>query len=743
MGLKNKMICLFLAAGLIPTIIIAGLSAYQSTNALTRSAYGQLQSLRTVKKSAIERYFNTIESQLITFSESSMVAETMRRMAHSFPTFRAQNEIHDAELNTITSELKRYYTEQFSREFSKRNDGKSVNSDALFAQLSPDAIALQHQYIWKNEHPLGSKHLLNVADDYSDYSLLHERFHPIIKHYLEEFGFYDIFLVEPENGYVVYSVYKELDFATSLKNGPFANSGLARAFELANNTDDKHAVFMVDYKPYVPSYEAPAGFIASPIYKGDKKMGIAIFQMPIDRLNTIMRERAGLGETGETYLVGSDKLMRSDSYLDPENRSVNASFHNPTNGSVDTEAARLALSGESGEKITKDYNGQPVLSAYAPIDVLGHRWALLAEIDEAEVNAPINTLLMSIGVVSVILIIGVVSIAVIVSVRLLRQLGNEPEIINEIARKVATGDLNQRFEEGKKGTTGVYASMKEMTEQLQSVVSEVRESSENVASGSEQLASTSQALAQGATEQSASVDQVSSSVEEIASSIRMNAENAKKTEEMALLSAADTEKGGKAVQKTVIAMQNIAERISIIEEIARQTNLLALNAAIEAARAGEHGKGFAVVASEVRKLAEKSGTAAGEISQLSTESLAIAEEAGDLLARILPNINQTAELVQEISTACAEQDSGAEQISKAMLQLDSVVQQNASASEEVASTAEELSGQSEQLMQAMTYFSLSDSAIKSAQKRRASVIKSPPKAIGNSRDDADDEFERF
>lgn len=754
MKLKNKMLCLFLAAGLIPIISIGSLAGYQATKALTEKAYSQLSSLRAVKKTAVEQYFKTIESQVQTFSESRMIIEAMRRFSRTFDSYLVHNEFRDTHIADMRRELRQYYSNDFAREYRSRNDGATPGIDAMLEKLSPRAVALQHEYILKNPNPLGSKHLLNIGKDDSDYSLYHDRLHPIIRRYLEEFTYYDIFLVDSKTGHVVYSVFKELDFGTSLKEGPHADSDLAKAFHMANGVADKDAVFLVDYNRYKPSYEAPASFIASPVFDGKKKIGVVVFQMPIDRLNAIMAERVGLGETGETYLIGSDKLMRSDSYLDPENHGVATSFADPANGQVDTEAARLALSGESGEKIILDYTGNTVLSSFSPVNVLGLEWALLAEIDETEVNAPIHSLLWYIGGGALLLVVFVVALALIVSTNLLKTLGNEPSTIADVARKVANGELNLRFEGSGKEAMGIFAVMKEMSEKLKGVVSKVRMGSESVASGSEELASTSEALSQGATEQAASVEEVSSSVEQMASSIRRNTENALETKKIAQQAAEDAKLGGEAVHKTVKAMHDIAEKISIIEEIARQTNLLALNAAIEAARAGEHGKGFAVVAAEVRKLAEKSGEAAGEISQLSTESTAVAEEAGELLSRILPDIRKTAGLVEEITTASTEQDAGSDQIAKAMQQLDSVVQQNASAAEEMASTAEELSGQAEHLMQIMQFFKLdgmdNDGILpqKSVQVRPAArpslqgALPQPPVPGGMDRD-VDEEYERF
>ncbi|OGW36155.1 MAG: chemotaxis protein, partial [Nitrospirae bacterium GWC2_56_14] len=310
-----------------------------------------------------------------------------------------------------------------------------------------------------------------------------------------------------------------------------------------------------------------------------------------------------------------------------------------------------------------------------------------------------------------------ITIGIFITMGLNRQLGGEPGHIAEIAQQVAGGDLTVRFEQSKKLDTGVYAAMKDMVEKLKEIVSDVKSASDNVAAGSQQLSSSSEEMSQGASEQAAAAEEASSSMEQMSSNIRQNADNAMQTEKMAVKSAEDAKKGGKAVEETVHAMKEIAGKISIIEEIARQTNLLALNAAIEAARAGEHGKGFAVVASEVRKLAERSQKAAAEISELSGSSVEVAETAGELLAKMVPDIQKTAELVQEISAASKEQDTGSEQINKAIQQLDQVIQQNASASEEMASTSEELAAQAERLQQSIAFFRM-DNAMRQSQQAR-------------------------
>ncbi|OGU08146.1 MAG: chemotaxis protein [Geobacteraceae bacterium GWC2_58_44] len=281
----------------------------------------------------------------------------------------------------------------------------------------------------------------------------------------------------------------------------------------------------------------------------------------------------------------------------------------------------------------------------------------------------------------------------------------------DVASAVAAGDLTQTIASDQKDEIGQLAfAINNMVARLKEIVGEIRSASDNVAAGSQELSSTSEQMSQGATEQASAAEEASSSMEQMSSNIRQNADNAIQTEKIASKSAVDAREGGKAVLQTVVAMKEIAGKISIIEEIARQTNLLALNAAIEAARAGEHGKGFAVVASEVRKLAERSQKAAAEISQLSTSSVDVAEKAGEMLNKMVPDIQKTAELVQEISAACREQDTGAEQINKAIQQLDQVIQQNAGASEEMSSTAEELSSQAEQLQSSIAFFKVGGAA---------------------------------
>jgi len=334
---------------------------------------------------------------------------------------------------------------------------------------------------------------------------------------------------------------------------------------------------------------------------------------------------------------------------------------------------------------------------------------------------------------------------------------------DEIASGNLTVDIRERSPKDK-----LMQALASMVAGLTQTVSDIRTIAGEVSAASQGISTASIQVSKGASSQAAAAEEASSSMEQMVSNIKQNADNAQQTEKIANKSAKDAQESGKSVLEAVAAMKEIANKISIIEEIARQTNLLALNAAIEAARAGEHGKGFAVVAAEVRKLAERSQKAAGEINQLSTNTLKVSEKSGEMLDKLVPDIQRTAELVQEITAASKEQDTGAEQINKALQQLEQVIQQNASASEEMASTTEELTGQSDQLVSALSFFHTGDeegvrsrkpinakaarpvqAAPSRPSKPNGRAVSSAPKAGGISlrlkdkHDDLDGEFERY
>nr|WP_298102401.1 methyl-accepting chemotaxis protein [uncultured Shinella sp.] len=346
-------------------------------------------------------------------------------------------------------------------------------------------------------------------------------------------------------------------------------------------------------------------------------------------------------------------------------------------------------------------------------------------LDEAEVNAQAQyegtrTLMVAAAAIAV-LIAAVAAVWIVFSIN--RGLSRAATAV----QGVADGDLTRFADITSKDEIGdMLGHVNTMIERLRGVVADALSASDNVSSGSQELSASSEQLSQGATEQASSAEEASASMEEMAANIKQNADNAAQTEKIARQSAKDAEASGEAVGRAVGAMRTIAEKISIVQEIARQTDLLALNAAVEAARAGEHGKGFAVVASEVRKLAERSQAAAAEISALSGQTVSVATEAGDMLTRLVPDIRKTAELISEISAACREQDIGASQINEAIQQLDKVTQQNAGASEEMSGTSEELAAQAEELQASIAFFRVDNAGRKEADhagKLRATAVR--------------------
>jgi methyl-accepting chemotaxis protein len=646
--LHNRLLLALLAISLIPLSVL-GLSMYYLTsNAIMKQATDRLTAVRTIKANQIQSYFHSIQDQIQTFSEDRMVVQAMSDFKTGMDTIQTDNEVTAASLADMRQQVERYYNTEFARRYNAGNTKTETAEDALISKLvlplDADAITLQYEYIQKNPNTLGNKDVLNDAADGSSYSKSHSLYHPIIRNYLQKFGYYDIFLVDIKSGDIVYSVFKEVDYATSLRDGPYASTNLGQAFTEAAKSSWKDAVVFVDYQTYPPSYEAPASFIASPIFDGDEKVGVAIFQMPIGRINEILSERTGLGESGETYAVGSDHLFRNDSrFLDQ--LDVDSTIINPA-VRVNTEAVISALDrNESGCAIIDDYRGHKVLSSWQPLTVDidaegnedGRHWALMSEIELAEVRRPV----VQIAFYSIMICVITAFLVLWISYRFSKQ------FTAEAARQAALVH----------GIADNTTSLAGASEELTSV-------SQQMSSNAEQTTAQANVVSSAAEQVSQNAQTVSSGVESITASIREISESANEAARVASESVRVASAANDRITKLGQSSSEIGEVIKVITSIAEQTNMLALNATIEAARAGDAGKGFAVVANEVKELAHETGRATEDIRQKIDAIQDDTGEAVDAIGKISTIINKISDFQNTIASAVEQQTSTTCEISR-------------------------------------------------------------------------------
>jgi len=665
-------------AALTASLAVGVTSYLQSADEIRREAEAKLTAVMEGRKSALTNYLDSIRQDLRVMAENRTVFNALQDFTWAWQEFGAD----------ATAELQRLYIEE-------------------------------------NPHPTGQKENLDAANDGSSYSRHHATYHPWFRTFLRERGYYDVFLFDPQ-GNLVYTVFKELDYATNLMTGQWKDTDLGNAFRAARDNPQAGSQTFFDFRPYEPSHGAPASFISTPVLDSAGRFaGVLVFQMPIDNINSVMQLAAGMGETGESFIVGQDYLMRSASRFSDESTILAREVH--------TAPVEAALGGNQGVVEAVSFAGHTVVAAYAPLDFVGTRWALVSEADQDEVLAGVYqlrnvSLALTLGVLVVVSVIGVFFARSIVRpltsmttvMQALADGDKEAEIpaldrsdeIGEMANAVQVfkntaleaerlaaeqareqAERAERAESLRRITEEFDQAVSGMIESLASASMEMRATAETMSTTAERTLDKSSAATSASEQASNNVQTVASASEELAASIQEISRQVAQSSQMAQQASDHAQKTNSQVEGLVEAAQKIGEVVKLISDIAEQTNLLALNATIEAARAGEAGKGFAVVASEVKSLANQTAKATEEIAQQVSGIQGATTEAAEAIRGIGKTVVDINEIATGIASAVEEQGSATQEIARNVQEASAGTQEVSSNINEVTTAADE-TGQS-------------------------------------------------